>query len=125
MAMADEKRRFTRIFFNVRASLEINREIYKFDRIVNLSVGGCLLEMPKEDPSLRVGQDCVFKILLDHMAPAVEVAGEIVRFRDGEVSIKFTVIDPDNLYHLQNIIRYNAEDPDKIEKELQEHPGLK
>lgn len=123
--MGGEKRRFSRIFFNVRACLETGEQKYEFDRIANLSVGGCLVEISVPEPDVSLGQECVFKILLDRMAPAVEVAGEIVRIKGSELGVKFTSIDPENLFHLQNIIRYNAEDPEQIEKELDEHPGLK
>jgi hypothetical protein len=54
----------------------------------------------------------------------VEVNGEIVRNDAETVGIKFTRINPEDLIHLQNIIRYNAENPDKISEEIQQHPGL-
>lgn len=121
----EEKRRFSRIFFNVRARLEVGDRTFELSRIANLSVGGCLIECDVLDADLTAGQECLFKILLDHMAPPVKINGEIVRVKEGELGIKFTSIDPDNLFHLQNIIRYNAADPDKIEEELSAHPGLK
>ncbi len=120
--MTNEKRRFSRIFFNVMAKLAVDGAVYTVDRIVNLSVGGCLLEI---EENLPLGSECTFTILLARMAPGVDVVGEIVRSGDGEVSLKFTTIEPENLFHLQNIIRYNAEDPDVIEEEISAHPGLK
>lgn len=120
--MTAEKRRFSRIFFNVRARLAIGEKVYEVERIVNLSVGGCLLEI-KDD--LPLGQECKFTILLPRMAPGIDVFGEIIRSGSGETSVKFIRITPDNLVHLQNIIRYNAEDPDAIEEEINAHPGLK
>ncbi|EKD36107.1 MAG: hypothetical protein ACD_75C01633G0003 [uncultured bacterium] len=120
--MAADKRRFSRIFFNVRARLAVEDKVYTVERIVNLSVGGCLLEITDELPR---GRECAFTILLPRMAPGVEVFGEIVRTGDGEASIKFVRITPENLVHLQNIIRYNAADPDLIEEEIKTHPGLK
>jgi hypothetical protein len=120
--MTNEKRRFSRIFFNVKARLTVDGAVYPVDRIVNLSVGGCLLEIEKEFP---LGSDCKFTILLEWMAPGVDVFGEIVRAGEGEVGLKFTSIEPENLFHLQNIIRYNAENPDVIEEEISAHPGLK
>lgn len=123
--MAGEQRRFSRIMFNVRASLETMGQVFEFDRITNLSVGGCMVETTMALPESLPGQEAVFKIFTDRTAPTVQVSGEIVRINDKEIGLKFTAIDPDDLYHLQNIIRYNAEDPDQIEKELNEHPGLK
>ncbi len=120
--MTAEKRRFSRIVFNVRARLTVGEKEYPVERIVNLSVGGCLLEV-KED--LPLGAECQFTIFLPRMAPGVEVYGEVVRAGNGEVSLKFHRITPDNLMHLQNIIRYNADDPELIEEEIASHPGLK
>jgi hypothetical protein len=119
--MTAEKRRFSRIIFNVRARLAVGETIYTVERIVNLSVGGCQLEI---DDELQSGEPCKFTILLPRMGPGVEVFGEVIRTSEGEASIKFIRIDPENLFHLQNIIRYNAEDPEVIEEEIKSHPGL-
>jgi hypothetical protein len=119
--MTAEKRRFSRIIFNVRARFAVGETVYTVERIVNLSVGGCQLEI---DDELEPGAPCKFTVLLPRMGPGVEVFGEVVRTGNGEASIKFTRIDPENLLHLQNIIRYNAEDPDLIEEEIKSHPGL-
>ncbi len=119
--MTVEKRRFSRIAFDVRAKLCVNEADYAVEQIVNLSVGGCLLDVSGE---FSVGQQCTVIILLDRMAPGVEVGGEIVRIAEGEVSVHFTTVTPENLMHLQNIIRYNAKDPDQIEEELSVRKGL-
>lgn len=119
--MSQEKRRFSRIFFNVRAKLEVEGATYVAERIANLSVGGCLIQVGE---NLQSGSPCTFTILLDRMEPGVRVIGEVLRSAEGEVVVKFTTIDPEDLFHLQNIIRYNAEDPDDIEDEINQHPGL-
>ncbi len=119
--MTAEKRRFSRIIFNVRARLTVGETVCTVERIVNLSVGGCQLEI---DTHLQPGEPCKFTIFLPRMGPGVDVFGEIVRAGKGETSLKFTRVDPENLFHLQNIIRYNAEDPDLIEEEIKVHPGL-
>lgn len=119
--MTTEKRRFSRIGFNVRARLAVGDREFVVERIANLSVGGCLLEL---EAVLAEGAACLFTIFLPRMGPGVEVQGQVVRGVDGLVSLKFTSIDPENLFHLQNIIRYNAEDPDRIEEEIKSHPGL-
>ena len=120
--MSKNNRRFSRIVFNVRARLLIGEKKYSIDQIANLSVGGCLLHIGEDHP---LGSECTLTILLARMEPGVDVTGEIVRSDKGEVGIKFTSIDPDGLFHLQNIIRYNADDPDTIEKEIHFCPGLK
>jgi hypothetical protein len=56
--------------------------------------------------------------------PEVMVNGKIVRSDQGMIGIKFTGIDPDSLFHLHNILRYNAPNPDQIEQEIDKHPGI-
>ena len=119
--MTSDKRRFSRVFFNVKALLILDDVVYAVDRIANLSVGGCLLEI---EGGIALGNVCKFCIPLPGIDPGVEVVGEVIRVEDGRVGLKFTVIDPDSLFHLQNIIRYNAEDSDAIEEEISAHPGL-
>lgn len=119
--MTEEKRRFSRIVFDVAARLTVGDTTYDLDRMTNLSVGGCLLRV---DGTFTVGQECTVKILLARMEPGVEVHGKVVRVTDGEVSIQFTAVSPENLKHLQNIIRYNAEDPELIDEELSRRTGL-
>lgn len=118
-----EQRRFSRIRFNMRAELIVNEQGYSFSQVDNLSVGGCLFE---SDEEFRVGEACLFRLPLDESSEGarVEVFGKIVRCGGGTIGIKFTRIDPDSLFHLQNIIRYNTPDPERIEQEISEHPGL-
>ncbi|BHH85027.1 PilZ domain-containing protein [Desulforhopalus sp. 52FAK] len=119
--MTEEKRRFSRIVFEVAARLTVDDTTYNLDRITNLSVGGCLLSI---NEGFTVEQDCTVTILLDRMEPGVVVHGKIVRVAKGEVSIQFTAVTPENLQHLQNIIRYNADDPELIDEELSVRTGL-
>jgi c-di-GMP-binding flagellar brake protein YcgR len=121
--MAEEKRRFSRIFFDMPTELTVADTSYTIEQMANLSIGGCLLKI---EDDLPVGAECKIIILLNDMPQGlrVEVNGEIVRNDAETVGIKFTRINPDDLIHLQNIIRYNAENPDKISEEIRQHPGL-
>ncbi|MFT5729873.1 MAG: hypothetical protein ACI8PB_004046 [Desulforhopalus sp.] len=119
--MTVEKRKFSRIVFDVEVKLTVGESDYNLDRITNLSVGGCLLTV---NDGFAAGQECTVTILLSRMAPGVLVYGKIVRAAEGEVSIQFTSVTPENLQHLQNIIRYNADDPERIDDELSSRTGL-
>lgn len=120
--MDSEKRRFSRVFFEIKAQVEINGDVFEVKRINNLSVGGCLVDAQGE---FERGSKCVVTLFLPRMEPGVEIDGEIVRIHDSLISIQFIGISPENLFHLQNIVRHNAKDPDKIEEEIERHPGLK
>lgn len=121
--MPSEKRRFSRVPFKVKVTVTVGKEAYISDSIDNLSVGGCLLPLKADIKPL---QTCYMKILLGDSdeGPVVEVEGQIIRCTAGMTAIKFTGIDPDSLFHLQNIIRYNYPDSDQVEKEIIDHPGL-
>ena len=120
-----EKRRFSRIGFDMAAYLTVNEQRYLFSEVGNLSVGGCLLFM--SDMHFEKGTTCQFWLPLDPENPdlGIKVFGEIVRCDEESVSVLFTSIDPESLFHLHNVIRYNAPDPDVIDNEISEHPGLK
>ena len=121
--MPEEKRRFSRIPFRVTAEMTVNDATYTAEEISDLSVGGCLLPITAD---LQSGTECHLKILLTGTTEelSVHVDGEVLRCAPGTVAIKFTRIDSDSLYHLHNIVRYNALDPDQVDREIRKHPGL-
>jgi len=121
--MSDDKRRFTRVPFRVEAEITVEEFSYNTEEIKNLSVGGCLL--PVSAP-LDVGAACHVKILLSGTSSElhIEVDAQVVRCGAGEVAVKFTGVDLDSFFHLQNIVRYNSPDPDAVEEELRAHLGL-
>jgi hypothetical protein len=119
-----DKRRFTRVPFKVETRLESGDRTYTVAELYNLSVGGCLLPAR---PELAVG-DPVRVVIVLTREPAsvdVEVEGEVVRQDADMTALRFDRIDPDSLFHLRNIIRYNAGDADAVEMEFEDHPGLK
>ena len=122
--MSDNKRRFTRIPFKVQTELFVQGNVYQAEEITNLSVGGCMLPI---DVALEPQTECRLIITLSGTTDgiAVNVDGEIIRSDQGSLAVKFTRIDPESLFHLQNIIRYNSPDADAIEEEIIKHPGLK
>lgn len=121
--MENNKRRFTRVDFKVRAEMTANDVEYHADEISNLSVGGCLLPVAG---SMKPGDACGVRLFLIGASSELEIRvdGEISRSTPEETAVKFTGIDPDSLFHLQNIILYNSEDPGSVERELDEHPGI-
>jgi hypothetical protein len=121
------RRAFTRVPFHVRAQLRIHKEIFTIEKIRDISLGGCfLLASPEratgENISMGPGDFCTVYIALTGTTQdlVVEIDGEIARSGKDGIAVKFTTATPENLYHLQNIIRYNAMDADTIEKEIRE-----
>ena len=118
-----EKRRFTRFSFPMKAELTVDDRNYEIERFENLSIGGCLVNIPE---NFKSGSQCTLTIDL-HMAgekPLITVKGSIARSEDSRVAVNFTGIDPESLFHLQRIAIYNSPEPEKIEEEIIEHPGI-
>ncbi len=121
--MSSERRRFSRIPFRVKAEITVDDAFYSAEDIENLSVGGCLLPITAD---IKPGTGCHVRILLTGTSSEliIRIDGEVSRCIPEAVAIKFTRIDPDSLFHLQNIILYNSPDPNVVEKEILDHPGL-
>ncbi|MBW1897713.1 MAG: PilZ domain-containing protein [Deltaproteobacteria bacterium] len=121
--MADNRRKFTRVPFRVQAEITATDHVFNVEELSNLSIGGCLLPIAAD---LKEGTACHVKILLSGSSSemSIRIDGEIKRSQPGTVAVKFIRIDPDSLFHLQNIIRYNSPDPDAVDREITKHPGI-
>ena len=118
------KRRFSRIPLNFPATLIVDgTEVYDIHELTNLSIGGCLVPL---DADIIEGARCTITIRLAGGLgnTPVNANGEVVRYDKEYAAIKFTKISPDDLYHLQNLIRYNAPDREQIEEEIKKFPEL-
>ena len=122
--MNDDNRRFTRIPFKMHTEIVINDEHFSSDDITNLSVGGCLLPLKNV---VQPQTQCQIKITLEGTTDemAILIDGEIVRTTPEGLAINFVRIDPESLFHLQNVIKYNSPDADVIENEITKHPGIR
>jgi PilZ domain-containing protein len=117
------RRRFTRLKYDVPAVITVGSTVFSIKGITNLSIGGALIPCEQNFEDLT---ECVFQIPIGGTTNnlCIEVKGEFVWSNSTQAAIKFTDIDPDSLMLLQNIIRYNAEDVDEIDAEIEEHRGL-
>ena len=119
--MNQERRRFTRLNFHQEALLQLGHTKHMVRGIIDLGIGGCKLELPGP---FAPDKSCLFIINLHHMAPNLEIKSKIIRSDESTTTLQFMEISQENMVHLQNIVRFNAKDPDKIEEEIQSHPGL-
>jgi hypothetical protein len=119
--MTEERRRFTRLHFDQDAQLTLNDVIYQVKNLVDISIGGCKLEI--SGPFER-GSRITLTLPLYSTTPDLEIIGAIERSDEKFTSIRFTEITPENLTHLHNMVRLHAEDADVIDAEIQSHPGL-
>lgn len=70
------------------------------------------------EPRLAAGRECtvVFSLAKDIK---VRLKGAIVRSSSDGMAIDFESMDESAFFHLRNMVRYAAEDADKIDQELQ------
>jgi len=121
--MEDEKRRFTRFTLNMNATLCVEGDSYDVDTISNLSIGGCLLPI-HADLAPNTPCSVIIKLGITESDVSIKVEGIIIRCENGDVAVKFSAIDPDSLFHLQMLARYNSSDAEKVEEEIKKHPGI-
>jgi hypothetical protein len=121
--MTTEKRRFSRIRPGIDVHVTAGAHHYRTNRVTDLGIGGCLLGIGMD---LKPGDVCSLGLMLGDpdMAPEIKITAEAIRCQADSTALRFIGIDPDSLFHLQNLVRYNSEEPETIEEEIREHPGL-
>jgi len=121
--MEGDKRRFTRFPLKMNATLYVNKDSYDVDAISNLSIGGCLLPV---HAVLAPDTPCTLIIMLGMTTsePSIKIECVVIRGDRGDVALKFISIDPESLFHLQMLARYNSPDSEKVEEEIRDHPGI-
>jgi hypothetical protein len=121
--MEKEKRRFTRFPLKMSTTLNVNNHSYTTNNLSNLSIGGCLVPI---DAELAPDMPCSLIICLGSPESelTIKAEGRIIRSDHGEIAVKFIGVDPESLFHLQMLARYNSADSEKVEEEIKNHPGI-
>lgn len=117
-------REFTRINRSLDVIVELGGRTLN-GRSRDVSLSGALVVC---DQVLSVGTKCTCTLILDGGEAQVRIraAGAVVRHVKDGMAIRFDeLLDPESYDHLCQLIRYNALDPDKAEREIAEHIGLK
>lgn len=122
--MAALKRRFSRLALEFPARVIIgSAPPFEVTSLTNIAIGGCLIPVEQE---VAVGTSVEITIpLAENISiEKIQVSGSVVRCEEGFLAVRFEQITPPSLNHLQKLILYNSSDPEKIEEEIKEHPGL-
>jgi hypothetical protein len=73
-------------------------------------------------------QACAVVIYLDGRGGHLRIraTGKVARAQGGTIAVEFhELIDPDSYQHLTNLVRYNARDMNRVDREINTHLGLK
>ena len=113
-----EKRNFTRIQFQAKAFVRA-KDTTVIGLIENLSLNGIFLKTPEK---LRVNRDVRIELLFTGTSSQLSILlnGQILRHERTGMAIQFNDIDLDAFFHLENLIRYNTDEIDKVKKQFQE-----
>ena len=112
----DNKRRFSRIQFNVKCSLTLAHQQYEVS-LLDLALKGALIET---NPSLPAAlkTPCTLTIELEGLESPLHFSADVVHVHENRIGLKFTSTDIDSMIHLRSIVESNTADPEKISHEL-------
>ncbi len=87
---------------------------------INVSAKGILIGVEEDFPE---NASSTVEIVLDS-DNVIQAMAEVIRCKRGQLAVEFTSIDVDSFELLKNLVRYNASDPERVEREFDEHLGL-
>ena len=122
---SSESREFTRVPIKVWVEVRAKDAVLKTQESHDLSMVGISLE--HQGRILPEGTLCDISIFLEGADPPIHVdmKGKVGRVTDKDLCVEFSEVQLESYEHLQNLIRYNSPDIDVIDKEINEHNGLK
>ena len=113
-----EKRSFTRIPLQAKALVRA-KDTTVIGVIDNLSLNGIFLKTPEK---LRVNRVVKIELLFTGTSSQLSILlnGRIIRHENIGMAIQFKDIDLDAFFHLENLIKYNTDEIDKVRQEFQQ-----
>ncbi|HAT09112.1 MAG TPA: hypothetical protein DCS97_00595 [Planctomycetes bacterium] len=91
----------------------------------DVSMNGCFIPSSSPPPE---DETCVATLFIDGREGQVQVRAnaQVIRTKSGGFALHFReMLELDSYEHLRNLILYNAEDPNQVENEFDNHLGLK
>ena len=118
--MAMEQREFTRLDWRQEVVIGAPGGMGEARAFKNLSMAGALIQGPALAP---IGGGCTLSFRAG--SKSVEVTGRVVRVEDDAFAVQFTGVDVVGFEGLRRMLTLNADDPDRIDSEAQQHIGLR
>lgn len=118
------KREFTRVSVDFRVELAADGMTILCEKTRDISMKGIYVVTGRRLP---LGTECGISIRLGEggSGPKLQVSGTIVRVDALGMALEFGEMGIDTYDHLRNLVLYNSADPGTVERELNEHLGLK
>jgi hypothetical protein len=76
---------------------------------------------------LPIGCSCRVRLRIGEPESSiwVEADGSVVRQDPTGLAVEFSEMGVESFHHLQNLVMYNAQDPGQVDREMEDHVGLK
>lgn len=112
----EDKRKFTRIPFDIEVSLAAGDTAIRSSRLQNISLQGMYVVT---DARWKIGTDCVgeLEVVGKSTHLTIQVKAEVLRVEKDGLAMKFTEMDLDSLTQLRHLIATHSDDPDLMDKE--------
>ena len=116
------RREFSRVTVHLQAELTADG-IHRVGTMENLSLKGGFF---RAEGAPAEGLRCKVQMHLAGTEVNVSVVGTVVRSGPAGCAIQFVeIMGIDSLEHLRNVILFNTNDPAQVEREFQDHLGLR
>ena len=111
-----DKRKFTRIPFDIEVSLAAGDNAIRSSRLRNISLEGMYVIT---DAKWKVGTECVgsLEVVGKSTRLTIQVKAEVLRVEKDGLAMKFIEMDLDSLTHLRHLIAIHSDDPDLLDRE--------
>ena len=113
----DNRRKNSRVSFKTTATLHFAGKTYEENETQDLSLKGIFI---KGITSHNKGETCDVTLHLsgDTSDVKLRMKGQIVRTEENGIAIHFHEVDIDSFFHLKNILYYNLDNPETLDKEF-------
>jgi hypothetical protein len=122
---AADRREFRRVPFRAETTVRTRDRTIRSSSTLDISMNG--LRISIQGPAPPAGTPCEITVMLSGGQPAaaIEARGSIVRSEHDTLAVHLTEIDLDSYQHLRQIVLNNAVDPERAEREIAEHQGIR
>lgn len=121
---AGDLREFSRIDINILAKVNAKGREIVSTGTHDISMKGLFVESKTDWP---IGTECEIHLILEGRNPPVDISvnGRVQRITEGGIALLFTEVSLEAYEHLHNLVMLNTDDPEKVEREFDNHLGLK
>ena len=126
MVKEQNSRNFSRVFVKVTVNIYLENPSRKVaGELRDISMNGAYIICPGHD--ISVGTTCRLVFLLrmgTEESVEIETQGKVTRIQEDGIAVAFTSIESDSFEYLQDLVRYNAENINVVEEELENSIGI-